>query len=340
MQRRPRRLQLAFTLPPCCRVNVAVPVNPTSSFAVNLTFLDDAVSYDRVEALVVGNASIAPRIALPPKEILVQQWVIGPGAVTILPNGKAGLAFSLNALAGPNAVLSGFVLFSSNPNDPPITPPQQPVPSHALPRLTPRPSLIAGVSDPLTLDLMGTWQFDPAPSAAFLGALGSLGKGPVGANWSAITVPGEYTLQGFRVPTGQPVVYQTTFATPAAWPASLRVKLRCDGAYSNATLYVNGAFVGAHLGGFTPFELDITSALGSSGSSNVLTVIIVGASLADSLASGSQYASHDLGGITRKIYLLAVPALSIADAHVITTFDQAGSPYTDGFLFVVRRLRN
>ena len=246
--------------------------------------------------------------------------------MSILPNGKPGLAITLADLAGPNAILSAFALFSSNSSDPRITPPTIPGPSHALPRLTPRHSTIAGNAGPLTFDLMGTWQFDPAPPGS-----------AAGANWSAITVPGEYTLQGFRVPAGQPVVYQTVFALPPSWSPPFRTKLRCDGVYSNATVFVNGLWVGAHLGGFTPFEIDVTAALGSPGSNNTLTIVVVGASVADALASGSQYASHDLGGITRKIYLLAVPAVSVADAHVITTFATGGAPYTDGFLFVVRR---
>ena len=55
-------------------------------------------------------------------------------------------------------------------------------------------------------------------------------------------------------------MYQTQFETPADW-SGLRTKLRCDGVSSNGTVYVNGQAVGAHIGGFTPFELDVTDAL-------------------------------------------------------------------------------
>jgi beta-galactosidase/beta-glucuronidase len=154
-----------------------------------------------------------------------------------------------------------------------------------------------------------------------------------------IVVPGEYTLQGHRVASGAPVVYATAFSTPASWAAAgLRVKLRCDGVYSNATVYMNGALAGSHLGGFTPFELDVTSLLDAAGGANNLTIVVVSASLADTLASATQYAAHDIGGITRKIYLIAVPTVSIADVHVVTSF--AGGDYSQATLALNVSLAN
>ena len=303
------------------------PVNPTSSFAVDLTFLDDGG--DRVQSLTVGGVAVAPRVALPPKAILAARFNISSAAVQPVPGfpGALGLTFSLSALAGPNAILSSFVLYSSNTSDPPVAPPVLPTPTHALPRLTPRPLSVAG-ADVTAMDLMGTWDFDAAPSPRLLGALRSGSRSEavaaLSANagaWAPIAVPGEYTLQGWRVPAFQPVVYRTSFTPPASWAAAgLRTKLRCDGIYSDATVYVNGGLAGGHLGGFTPFEVDVSSLLAAGGASNNLTIVVVGMSLADTLASGSQYAAHDLGGITRKLYLVAVPDVSLADVHAVTSF--------------------
>jgi len=162
---------------------------------------------------------------------------------------------------------------------------------------------VAGAGDQLIVDLNGQWGFDPTGGTTFS---------------HSIVVPGEYTLQGFRVPSGQPVTYSRVFETPGAWDG-LNIKLRFDAAASNATVFVNGIFVGQHLGGFTPFELDVTAAV-VHGASNNLTVSLVGYTVADTLASASQYASHDIGGITRKVYLMAVPPLCISSVHSITTF--------------------
>ena len=288
------------------------PLSPASSYSLVLTFLDDAASYSRALSISANALVLSPRLALPPQQVFNATLAISGSAVAPLPNGQLGLSLTLAALSGPNAILSAFYLSSSNPAEAPISPPRLPVPTHALPRLTPRPATVAGAGAQLTVDLNGQWQFDPSGGSNFTAAL---------------TVPGEYTLQGFRVPAGQPVTYARQFTAPAAW-AGLRTKLRFDGASSNASVYVNGALVGQHLGGFTPFELDCTSAV-ALGALNTLTVSLVGYSVADTLASASQYASHDLGGITRKVYLMAVPPLSIASVHAITTFPDSSFNASD-----------
>jgi hypothetical protein len=134
------------------------------------------------------------------------------------------------------------------PTPPPLGPPPPPIP-FVIPRLAPRPSLVRGVAVPL-LSLHGLWDFKP-----------SLTEPPT---WSPMLVPAEYTvpgdqLQGHRVPAGTPVLYRRNFTVAAG--EKTRVKLRADGCYSECLVSVNGRSVGSHLGGFTPFELDITDAL-------------------------------------------------------------------------------
>ena len=99
-------------------------------------------------------------------------------------------------------------------------------------------------------------------------------------------------LQGFTVGAGQHGLYMRNFTLPPSWgtaAAGIRVKLRCDGVYSLATIAINGRAVGGHLGGFTPFEVDVTPAVVWGGAANVLSVSVQGASLADTLASGSKW---------------------------------------------------
>ena len=198
-----------------------------------------------------------------------------------------------------------------------------------LPRLTPCPASVRGI-DTLQVSLDGTWQFNPAPPEEFWKTEATLGDG-----WSDIEVPGEWTMQGFTVAENTAAGYWREFTLPADWDGQ-RVKLCCNAVYSAATVWVNGRLAGGHEGGFTPFELDVTE-LVQPGESNTIALAVKNESVCDALASGTQYAAHPLGGITRKIYLFAVPEINIASVHVETTFDEA---YTDATLRVVIAVAN
>jgi hypothetical protein len=175
---------------------------------------------------------------------------------------------------------------------------------------TPKPAEVAGIAGPV-LPLDGTWSFHPSPPPGFEALTEKSAAG-----WSSIEVPGDWTMQGRTVVPWKPAGYLKTVDIPADWKGA-RVLLRPDGAQSLATFWVNGKPAGSHEGGFTAFELDITD-LCRPGAANTIAAAVQNESTADILASGTQYANYQFGGLTRKIALVAVPALHIADVDVTT----------------------
>lgn len=185
-----------------------------------------------------------------------------------------------------------------------------------VPRLSPLPVKVEKQKIPLG----GNWQFNPSPEKEFWK------QGSV-TNWKSIEVPGEWVMQGFEVEKGKAAGYFRTFSVPSSWNGQ-RIKLRCNGIYSDSHIYINGKEAGSHLGGFTAFELDVTE-LVQTGKENRIAVSVRSESLADSTSSGSQYAVHPLGGITRDMYLFTLPDINMSMFHVNTSFD---STYMDAVL--------
>jgi len=164
----------------------------------------------------------------------------------------------------------------------------------------------AASKQPDKIDLNGTWKFSTDINAQ-----------AVDKN---IQVPGEWVMQGFEVKKSVYAGYQKAFDVPASWK-NKRVKLRFDAVYSDAEIWVNGKKTASHLGGFTPFEVDINQWV-KWGASNEVLVKVKSESKADSLASASTYAVHPLGGISRKAYVMALAPVNFAYADVKTILDK------------------
>lgn len=252
------------------------------------------------------------------------------------------LVLVFEALKGPNAIVSELNLYSSNP--------QKPIPFEGdrklaleqtqsytvdttvnaeehLPLYTPVPRNVPGVYNPV-LSLNGTWQFNPSPEDGFHT------RGTEAGGWSPIVVPGQWSMQGFKVDSAGFGGYQTVFTLPADWKGK-QVKLRFDGVSSECVVWLNGKEIGAHMGGMTAFELDATPALQPG--ENRLALKVRSESLADMLGSLTQYAAHQLGGITRKVTLFAVPDIHLSDVRIVTDLD---AEYEDAELKVYLAVSN
>ena len=273
-----------------------------ASYKIKLRFFSDAL---REMQITAGTTELLKSVEVEKGRVVERETIIPPAAYA-----SGGLSLAIERIKGPNAVVSDVEVWSTDPS--PLG--ESPSPTVAMPRLSSRPVTVCGVSE-VSVNLAGSWRFNPAPPLGFESA-----NTESGADWATIQVPGEWVMQGFQVVPGKAAGYRRSFSVPGDWSGN-RIKLRCDGVYSDATVFINGKEAGRHVGGFTPFELDVT-ALVKAGGENMISVAIVNESLADKLASGSQYASHPLGGITRKIQLVALPEVNLSVLHLATKFDQ------------------
>lgn len=252
------------------------------------------------------------------------------------------LVLIFEVLKGPNALVSELNLYSSNPKKPvPFEGDRKQALATAqtysvdttvcaekvLPIYTVKPGQVAGVYQPV-LSLNGTWLFNEKPASRFYE------QEPLPGEWKPITVPGQWSMQGFRVDSAAFGGYQTSFLLPEDWQ-NKPVKLRFDGVSSETVVYLNGKEVGSHLGGMTAFEFDVTKALRKG--ENRLALKVRSESLADMLGSLTQYAAHQLGGITRKVTLFTVPDVHLSDLRIVTDLDEQ---YEDAELKVYMAITN
>ena len=168
--------------------------------------------------------------------------------------------------------------------------------------------VVPGVAEPV-VKLSGIWKINIHPAADFWR------QDDLDSNWKDIRVPGECMMQGFPIRHDQPFAYKKRITIPADFE---RVILQFDGVYSTARVWVNGAFVRDHSGGFTRWECDITPFV-VAGETAMLTVKVT--DKADEISYAGGYAKHPIGGILRDVHLLALPTRYPKQLTIVTDLD-------------------
>ncbi|MCX5319940.1 sugar-binding domain-containing protein [Streptomyces sp. NBC_00120] len=114
------------------------------------------------------------------------------------------------------------------------------------------------------VNLDGLWKFATAAGAGdqpWTGPLDTLLEAPVPASYNDL-----FTDSAIRDHVGW-IWYQRTVRVPRGW-ADERVILRVDAATHEGQVYVDDVLVAEHVGGYTPFEADITERVGAGGGSS------------------------------------------------------------------------
>ena len=173
-------------------------------------------------------------------------------------------------------------------------------------RLTPVPENAAD----RRLSLDGEWDFAVDPPAEFPG------QGKV-EQWDSIRTPSNWEMEDFVAKTGV-AAFRKKLDIPASWREK-RIKLRAEAIYSHAVVWLNRVRVGAHDGGTTSFEIDLTDAA-KPGAENELVIIVHSISATTSLDKISFYSYWNIAGIWRPLELFAVEPAHVSRFAVNADF--------------------
>lgn len=140
--------------------------------------------------------------------------------------------------------------------------------------------------------------------------------------WDGGDVP---QYQGFTLAGNASKTFSRRVMIPAAWAGKV-VKVEFSGGVAHkAEVIVDGKLAASHIGGFGPFQVDLTG-LAQPGRTFELKVIVHGS---DALKNGTKYPEwpmggwyHDKAGIQDDVWLRAYGRVAIEDAFIQTSVAQ------------------
>lgn len=180
-------------------------------------------------------------------------------------------------------------------------------------------ALVPDPGSEFDLELNGTWSFQPDPAKGFEQ------PGFNDSSWKTIDVPSHWVMQGFRSEQGYGG-YRKHVRIPENWRGR-QVRIAFDGVYSGAEVWWNGRRIGSHLGGATPFQLEVPPA--EPGADNVIAVLVKEQTTASDMDHMSMYADFPLAGIFRRARVFSVPPVHVQRQQSRAEFD---SEYRDADL--------
>ena len=138
------------------------------------------------------------------------------------------------------------------------------------------------------------------------------------AKWDAISVPSNWEMLGYSLPTYDSVddtvgLYRRYVTVPASW-AGRRIFWHFDGALDGAEVWVNGHKAGYHESGYTAWDINLTG-LVKPGRRNLFAVRVSKTTPSDDAETGDYQC---MGGIYRDTSLIAVPQTHVSDITVRT----------------------
>jgi beta-galactosidase len=179
-----------------------------------------------------------------------------------------------------------------------------------------------------TISLNGAWKFiaedleEPRDGVAE----GWFEPGADASDWDTLQVPGNWSVHDQYGRYEGNGWYRRTFESgDLSAAAGERARLEFGAVYNTATVWLNGAKLGSHTGGYTPFEFDVTDYLIDG--ENTLVV------RADN--TFQQGAWWSWGGISRSVELVKTGEVTIDRQQIVAKPDlAAGTAHIDSTVFL------
>ena len=131
--------------------------------------------------------------------------------------------------------------------------------------------------------------------------------------WDQLPVPGNWDTENAYANFKGTGYYRKAFTVPSTWKAS-KMRLNFGAVYQTTEVWLNGNYLGKHIGGYTPFEFDVTNVI-QPGRDNIIA-----------LSANNEYghgAWWHWGGISREVKLVRNNDQRIVWQHIVAEPDLA-----------------
>ncbi len=190
------------------------------------------------------------------------------------------------------------------------------------------PTILANLPGRERLALDGTWKFilDPFDVAGrkpskrrsfWLGTIETPETGLIEYEWASsdeMALPAAWNDAAGELTYYEGPVYFRRLLD-AAPRAAMRQFLHFEAVNYAATVWLNGVEIARHEGGFTPFEVEITDMLARAGAGPHSLVVRADSRHGAQSVPGLDFDWKNRGGITRSVWLVAVPETHIRDTY-------------------------
>lgn len=176
-----------------------------------------------------------------------------------------------------------------------------------------------------TYVLAGGWYFAIDPSNA--GEVGGWADPAFDdSEWARVEVPHTWNVMPEHAAYEGLAWYRRSFATPEQAAEAL-VRLRFEAVYYQARVWLNGACLGVHEGGYTPFEFDASAHLMPEGE-NVLVVQVDNEARTDRIPSPPM-GWYNYGGLLRDVSLRVTSRAYVRQQRIVAVPHLIGEDTAD-----------